>query len=267
MKLTNSNYYTLKNRYLSNSKIGDWLKSKEYFYGRHVTGDIVKKETDALIIGKACDLWLTKSRKAFEKDYIKVARRTKLEGGPIQLTTGQYEEVVAICEAVEREPVYKSFKKGKKQLILQMDKKIGMFEGLCGIPDSVLINKEGKSAIIFDLKTARNIEPRKYYYHAKEYGYFRQQAMYQMLLAHNYGIEKFESYHLVVEKDVDNINKVGIYLLDQVEIDKEMKFLMAVIEDISKEKKFKDKPVTMDDAILLKDPNSFVESEEEGEVW
>lgn len=259
MKLTQKNYYTNKNRYLSNSKISDWLKSKEYFYKRHITGEIVKKETKALFVGKACDLWLTKSRKAFEKKYIQVKRKSKNPPtGIIELSESVYKEIVGICESVEKTTAHKEFKKGRKQVILQMDMKIGLFDGLCGIPDSLHIDKKTGKAIIDDLKTAKNVDKKKYYYHALEYGYFRQQAMYQILLENTLGITDVISRHLVVEKDSDGIYKVKTYILDQEKINEEKKKLWKIIDNIAKEKKFKDPDVSFKDAEVLEDPAKVI---------
>lgn len=251
MKLTKSNYYTTKNRYISNSKINDWLKSKRYFYEKHVVGTREKEETAALIIGKAVDTWLTVSRREFEKQYIRVARRSKDDSKVIQLTEAQYDEVVGICEAVEKHSCYQEFKAAKKQVILQLDKKIGMFPGLCGIPDA--ISQDNK--IIFDLKTSNTIDPKKYYYHAQAYGYYRQQAMYQMLLEKATGVSGITSYHLVVEKDTDKIYKVQTFILDQNIINQEKENLKKILEDIAKEEKFEDPDISFANAILLTNPS------------
>ena len=250
MKLTKSNYYTTKNRYISNSKISDWLKSKRYFYEKHVLGTREKEETAALIIGKAVDTWLTVSRREFEKQYIRVARRSKEDGKIIQLTESQYDEVVGICEAVEKHSCYQEFKNAKKQVILQMDKKIGMFPGICGIPDA--ISQDNK--IIFDLKTSNTIDPKKYFYHAQAFGYFRQQAIYQMLMEETMGATGVISYHLVVEKDPDKIYKVRTFLLDQYIINQEKENVKKILENIGKEEKFEDEDVSFTDAILLTNP-------------
>lgn len=254
MKLNKKNYFTPKNRYLSNSKLGDWLKSKEYFYGRHVTNTIVKPETEALILGKACDIWLTKSRKAFEKEYLRVKRRSSKITGFVQLSERQYDQVVKICESVEKTSAFKEFKKGKKQVILQMDKKIGMFEGLCGIPDVLHFDKKMTSCTIDDLKTAKTVDSKKYHFHCLEYGYYRQQAVYQILIEATYGISKFTSRHLVVEKDSDGIYKVKTFILSQARIEEEKKKVWQILEDIAKEKTFKDKDVSFADAEVIGEP-------------
>ena len=262
MKLTQTNYYTNTNRYLSNSKISDYLKSKKFFYKKHVIGSEESKETPALIIGKAVDLWLTKGRSFFEYGYIRVARKSsKIDPKLIQLTEREYDEVVGICEAVEKTSAYKKLKGYKKQQILQYDFKddIGkennnLFQGLCGIPDFNKIDKEG-NCIIVDLKTSRTIDKKKYYYHCLEFDYFRQQAMYQKLLRELHPeIKTIESRHLVVEKDPDGIFKVKTFKLKQSEIDNEYDKLIDSILDIRRESKWEDEDATWDNMEELRDP-------------
>lgn len=255
MKLTHTNYFTNANRYLSNSKISDYLKSKEFFYRKHILGTVEKKETPALIIGKAVDLWLTKSRQHFEKLYIRMEKKnSKLDAKLIQLTAREYDEVVGICEAVEKTKAYKQIKKYKKQQILQHEEKIGLFDGLCGVPDFYKIDELG-NCIIVDLKTSVTNDTKKYFYHAKDYGYFRQQAMYQMLLKMIHPeINSIESRHIVVEKDPDKIYKVKTFRLDQDEINKCLEKVFEIIEEIKAEKKWKDKDTTWEDMEELSDP-------------
>ena len=69
MKLTHNNYFTTENNYLSNSKIRDFLKDPDYFYKRHVTGEITFEPTPSMKIGSAVDLYLTGSPAAFRKAY------------------------------------------------------------------------------------------------------------------------------------------------------------------------------------------------------
>ena len=262
MKLTAKNYFTNKNRYLSNSKVGDWLKDKRFFYEKHILGTVPNKESDPLIIGKAVDMWLTGSRLQFEKNYIKVARRSKDVDGPIQLTTLQYDEIVGLCESVERTSAFKETKGFKKQVILQQDIELGLFSGLCGIPDWIRV--KDNVCYIRDLKTSRTINPIKYYYHSLDYGYFRQQAMYQMIAKATWpDINKFISEHIVVEKDPDKIYKVAVFKLDQNIIDKEKENLKGIITDITKEKKFEREDVSFKDAPTLTDPRVALASEDE----
>ena len=76
-KLTKRTYFTAKNKYISNSKIGDWLKDKRFFYEKHVLGTVEKKDSAAFRIGSAVDTFVTVGEKQFHEKYIPVARRSK----------------------------------------------------------------------------------------------------------------------------------------------------------------------------------------------
>lgn len=258
LKLTKLNYFTNKNNYISNSKLSDYKKSPRYFYELHVLGTRTKEESDALIIGKAVDCWLTGGGRAeFEKRYIKVARRSKdPQGLMIELTSSAYDDVVAMCEAVEQTAAYKELKGFKTQQILQWDKPIGkLFAGICGIPDWIKIDKKNMSCEITDLKTARTISRDRYYYHAVEFSYFRQQALYQMLVEYNTGIKEFVSKHLVVEKDSDKIFNTATFILDQNIIEDEKTEIKRLLAEIAIRDDFTNDIVSFKTAILLTNPS------------
>lgn len=252
MKLTKSNYFTIRNKYITNSKITDWFKDKNYLYRKHVLGEVPEKITDAMLIGKAVDLWLTDSEKAFREKFIKVSRRN-LQDPPkdyYELPISQYEKVEVMCQKIQQQKIFKQLKGFHKQKILQTDMPLGLFEGYAGIPDWFKI--KDKTAIIVDLKTAPSIVPAKYYYHCLDYNYFRQQAMYQILVKDNFKeVEEFISYHIVFEKDTDDIFDVGIFVLDQERIEKEKQIINAVLFDISNERKFLPKDISFADALPL----------------
>lgn len=252
IQLTEDNYY-LPNKYLTNSKIRDWLKSKHYFYQKHIEGSIPKKTTDAMLRGSAVDCWLTEGRDVFDAKYIPVARRN-LKNPPdthTELTLSLYEDVVAICERVESLTAYKELEGFDAQVIYQHDTSIGIFDGLAGKPDWVKIN--GNHAIIVDLKTASTIEPSKYLYHCFDYDYFRAQAMYQNLLKVNHPeVETIESYHFVVEVDPDNIFNAKVFKLNQEQIEQEKDWLADFIaNEVANETEFKKSDVSFSNAIEI----------------
>lgn len=267
MKLTKRNYFTIRNKYITNSKITDWLKDKNYFYRKHVLGEIPQKVTDSMVIGKAVDTWLTEGEKKFRDNFIAVTRRN-LSNPPddyTELPMNQYAMVEKICRRVEQIQAFKELKGFKKQKILQYDMDLGIFEGIAGIPDWYKI-VDNELGIIVDLKTAPSIIPIRYYRHCYDYGYFRQQAMYQMLLEYTANIKKFESYHIVVEKDPDEIFDVAIFKLNQNIIEDKKKEINQILADIKKERRFLPKNISFADAIdlgnsyeTIQAPEGFVE--------
>ena len=230
-----------KNRFLSNSKLGDYLKCPAYFRRKHILFTVADKRTDAMLVGSAVDTWLTESKEAFEKKYICVTRRNLKNPSDeyVELNFTQYNQVVAICRAVEATSAYQEVRHHTAQQELYEHFPIGEhFKGLCGIPDWFKV--EGDLCVITDLKTSFNSDPAKYFYTCLEHNYFRQQAMYQRLVkANNPGVKKFVSRHLVAEKDEDGINRVRAFILDQEMIDIEKEIIDITIEKIANDREFK----------------------------
>lgn len=254
LKLTEANYYTRENMFITNSKIGDYLKDKAWFYKKHVLGIIEQGKSEALVIGSAVDCILTEGWDAFKGRYKPVARRNLKEPpvGYTELSETQYDQIVAMCERVMQQRAFKELAGFQTQKILQYDMPLGMFYGIAGKPDWFIV--DGKRAIIRDLKTSATIDPNKYYYHSLRYGYFRQQAMYQILLEKNYGIKQFVSEHLTVEKDPDGVFNCQTFRLDQEIIEKEKQFIMDVLWELSNEKEFLSNNVSFETPCLLGHP-------------
>lgn len=255
MKLTKNNYYTV-NPYLTNSKITDWLKDKNYFYRKHVLGEIVSEPTDAMIIGSATDCWLTESEEKFRKLYVPVARRNLKNPpkGHTEVSQTMFEQIEAMSRRVEDTTFYKEVKRKKftSQKILQYDVDLGKhFKGIAGIPDWFKVDKKKKQAVIVDLKTASSIDPYKYHFHCEEYGYYRQQAMYRILLRKLYGVVKIENYHLVIGKDSDKIYSVEAFRMGDERLNEEEKLIKSTLEEIAQETEFAPKDVSFNTAIEI----------------
>ena len=253
MKLTKANYFTSKNKYLSNSKINDWLKDKEYFYKRHISNEIDKEETPSLRLGKAVDYYVFDGPAKFAKKYKMVARRSKEpEKRIIELPTAEYQEVIEMGQKINRQDAMKEVKKWyKTQVILQNDLDLGHFTGICGILDALYIDKNKEKAIIMDLKTSKEILPKKYFWHCIKYNYIRQLAMYSILVEKNYGITDIEYQHLVMEKDPDGIYNCQTFVFEKDLIKKEVENIWKLLEEIKRETKFLPRNVGWKDAVMI----------------
>lgn len=274
MQLTHQNYFTMENKYLSNSKIGDYLKCPNYFYRKDIKGEIKSDATKALVTGSAVDELLTDIKNVTDGKYAvrqfngttkegKIEKQELLDQGKTILTQAEYDEIMGVAIAVSETTAYKELSTHKTQEILQVERKIGEhFLGLCGIPDFYIIHENGLCEIT-DLKTSRVTDKDKYYYHCLQFGYFRQQAFYQMLLKELHPeITRFESRHLVAGKEKD-IYSVHAFILDQIEIERAKKDLERIIEEIDYEKEFRKADAYWDTAPLLQRPNKYNYEDEE----
>lgn len=250
-KLDTNNYFTLDNRAISNSRVGDWLKCKNYFKRKHIDGTIDFKKTSAMVTGTVVDEFLTADK--ITGNYVIGDRRKKEFRDLTDVTVvseKQYNEMMDLAIAVEETKAYKDLKDYKTQEILQVPADLGpYFDSLAGIPDFYNIEKD--KCIIVDLKTSQTVEPYLYAKHAEALGYYRQQAMYQLLLASKYpDIKKFESRHLVVDKTKDIYN-VSTFVIDQWKIEVEKRNLIEIFKEIKEERDFAKKEATWENAITI----------------
>jgi hypothetical protein len=255
MKLDHSNYHSLKNRYLTNSRINDWNKCHRFFQDRHITGKrsgIVM--TDALRIGKAVDTLIFFGKDEFLKNFIAVSRRSfkKPPENIIELTEKQFDDVLGMGEVLKRQPAMIECANHETQKIITLDMPIGEhFIGLSAIPDAIQI-KDGVCTLS-DLKTAWEADDHKYHWKCMTLGYYRQFAVMTIILRKiNPEIKSFVYRHIGCEKDRDGIfNPFAFYLANErVEY-----FVDDVLENIipaiAAEKDFKPKEVSWDKAITI----------------
>ena len=249
MKLTKQNYFTKENQYISNSKLKNWLKDKNYFYRKHILCELSDTETQPLRLGHAIDCWLTEGKEVFDKKYIAVSRRN-LKNPPknyIELSNGEYETVCNICKIAEKQDAYKDLKNYTAQEILQDDDL-----QICGIPDWYYYDKKTKQCIIVDLKTTQSINPIKYHYQSLDLNYYTAQAFYQILLKKKYpDIKEFISKHFVIEKDTEKTYPCQTFILNQERIELEKNFILEEIKKIKKEKDFAPKNIGWEDSIEI----------------
>lgn len=254
-------YFKTNNRVLTRSRLTDYIKCPNFFYRKHITGEIKKEEKKAFAIGSAVDELLTTMSNMDKYVVISGDGRTKEvkeqrqlaeEAGLIVLSEDDYNTILGLANAIEATTAWQDLKKkGEFQALVAMDIKIGEhFDHLAGLPDHLLI--EGDTCFISDLKTSMTIDKNKYYYHCKEYGYFLQAALYRFIIGVNHPeIKKFVNQHIVVEKAKD-LWRVQCFELPQEEVDKAMAIIKETIVAIENDKDFKKKDATWGDSILLK---------------
>lgn len=251
--LTADNYHSLDNRYLTNSRIGDFLKCHRFFYERHISGSRPNiANTDALKVGKAVDTLIFDGEGVFRKNFIAVTRRS-IKNPPTsvtELTEKQFEDVLAMGEVLKRQPAIIDLKNHTKQDIITMDMDLGEhFCGLAAMPDWWIINDN--AVVITDLKTSYETNENKYHYKCRDFGYYRQLAVMKIIIKHNNpGVTEFFTYrHVGIEKDKDGIfNPFAFYLANE-QIDAcEEDIMNNILPAIKAEKEFLPKSVEWKDA-------------------
>lgn len=265
--LNKNNYFSLENRAITNSRLGDWLRGKQYFKKKHIDGTLDFKKTNAMVVGSVVDDLLTQDD--IKANYVVGDKRLKEFKNREDVTVISqimYDEMMGLAIAVEETSAFKDLKDYRKQIIFQFARDLGPhFDSIAGIPDFFKIEydnlPEGKKArvIIVDLKTSTTIDPWMYTKHADGLGYYRQQAFYQILigmqLIEDGKLEfmdeiEFISRHLVVEKTRD-IYDVGTFNIDQDHIDFEKENIFALLEEVGKETEFKKKDTTWAEAVTI----------------
>ena len=162
----------------------------------------------------------------------------------MQLNDTMYSKIMDIVDGVKRQEIWQDLKKRewKKQVVLQHNKM-----GICGMIDFLKI--DGKHATIVDLKTANNAEPKKYFYHCLDYGYFLQMAFYRTLVGLNYPeVSSFDCYHLTVEKELYNCS---LFKFDSRLIDGWVQVMCNTLEEMKQTTDFSPKSVGWQDEILI----------------
>lgn len=265
-QLDDTTYFAVNNGYLTSSKLKSYMQDPYFFYRRHILGDLPFEKTPSMKIGSAVDCWLTESRAAFigkyEQKVLKsedklVYESQKTMDDEYLLTETEMSKVHAICEACERTSLWQEIKADKAwvfQAILRLDKKGGMgkfFKGVSGKPDAYKISEDCTKATIIDIKTANDINPRRFAYICADYGYYFQQAYYQSLLqAINPKIKEVTSYLLALETD-SYLNRVAFFKLNQTTIDIEKVNIARLLSEISQITEFKPTDTTWDDLVEI----------------
>jgi len=126
-----------------------------------------------------------------------------------------------------------------------------------GLLDCLVIDNENKSIEIFDLKTSAVMamkSSRSYYFHCLEYRYMAQLASYKHLVQLAYPDYKISCYHITIGSG--DYYPVKIWKFDDEIIDREWPFTEMIIEQIKNCTDWTDYIPTMENAILLTEPES-----------
>lgn len=257
MKLTEKTYHSIKNRYITNSRIGDFLECKKRFHDKHVSGIYVADPTGPMILGSAVDSIVTGSMAKFNKLFYTADLRKKDEfeqPGKTRLTKQAYEDAINIANKLLSQSAIKELKKHRSQVILTHDTKIGdHFDGYAAMLDWLGFDPSGETAYITDLKTGGLPTAKQWYYKCIDFGYFRQAGMFALLVKFNFpNVKNIIFRHICVEKDSDAIYNCYTYIIDSYTVDVEMNKILSIYTPmIAAEKEFSANDAKWNEAVTV----------------
>lgn len=260
IKLTEKNYYDKGTKALTCSKMKDYSLCPNYFYRKHIIGELVEDPSDSFIIGSMVDEILTSKSRTIGNRFEIVSVRSKgakevaAEMGKTLVLNSQFEEACSMADAALETEAWQYIKsKGKFQAILQVEMFLGKhFESLAGKPDVWWKENNGKTGIIVDLKTAVSADHRSFYYRAMDYHYHWQQANYRHLLSIlNPMVREWKCYNFVIGKDKLHTCNLFQYTEDQLALAENQ--LMSVMNKIKFDTEFKKADVTFNNPIRFGD--------------
>ena len=262
VKLTHKNYYSPSNTALSNSKVGDYLRSPSYFFKRHILHSLDFEKTASVKVGQIVDAILSKGSIPFQVQVRKMDNAELFESqksmDPDNLCTqDQMEEGIARAGAVMSEPIYSEYgKKTEFQKILQWKLPVKGKKrpiDICGMIDALTI--DGTTAYIDDFKSVSEMKvssPQRWLDNCLKMGYHRQMGAYGFMLKKmKPKLTSIICRHIVVTKHADSLYKVYPFILGKELLQFGLKQFLSTIEKIVNDTTFKDPPVTWDTASVI----------------
>lgn len=249
IKLTHRNYFTKKNTAISNSKVGDYLKSKEYYKAKHIDHTVEFNVTPSMKIGSMVDEALTKGKigaikrkyhvKVLKKDDPQAYERNKKVSDDHLVTQLEYDKAVAMSKKVLKSDLYKWYTDNATmmQVILQ-DKVDGV--DVCGVADAVTV--VGDTVYLDDWKTSTlsSMEsPKKWLWKCQDFGYLRQISHYRNMLSKTWGDKEIVCRHIVISND-SMYPQVKIFQFNNEDLIDAYEEFKRVVHMISTETEWKD---------------------------
>lgn len=272
-KITRDNYYTSENECISNSKVSDFLKSKEYYLKKHILRTIVEEPTDAMKLGQMVDCAVSSGDigEMRKKYVVKVLKKDDPEGYAEQknmspeflVTEALMEKAVEMSEAVMREPFYKWYKEVKttwQQPLIGQIVDGARIIPVCGMPDAIATAENG-TFYIDDLKTSALSHlrsPETWYWHCRDMGYLRQQAIYKYLLQQQFPSAKIICRHIVISSQKNGRYAIKLFATpDELLVPAFYDFGVAAISIVTEKDNphaWEDEPITWSSAVMLSEP-------------
>lgn len=281
IELNQLNYYTPANTCISNSKVSDFLLSREYYFKRHISRELDFKATVPIKIGRIVDAVFSQEKipymvKVLKRDDPDLFEIQKTMDDDLFVTEAQMEEGLMRGQAITREPFYQEYLKNgaKFQPILQAEIRwpdVASAIQICGMAD--VISEDDEHFYIDDCKSVSPMKLKSaahWYWNCIEMGYDRQMGAYAGM-AQEMGLnngKKIVCRHVVVTKERDGVYKVRLFVLPEEMWDRGgQKFVKGVVA-LAAEKNWIDPPLNWNDAEVLGPGNKpdYDEEEDDSEL-
>jgi len=245
-KLTPKTYFSKKNTALSNSKINDFLKSKNYFYRKHILHTVTRKNTPNMKIGSTVDAIVSGTTpeytcKVLKRDNPELFEEQKGMDPDFFITESQMEEALAHAQNIMKTPAYKWYKKNKAkfQVVLQGEytTESGNVLPLCGMADVIVSSIKG-TVYIDDFKVVSYMKlttPDKWKFNCYDFGYFRQLAFYAYLYKQSTKDQRnIVCRHMVSTKVDEDLYKVYLFTIGDDILEQAFEEIEQSLEKIDK---------------------------------
>jgi len=265
--LTRETYYDPRRLHISNSHVSDFLKSRAYYYKKHIAKTMKPKVSVPMKIGRIVDSCITGEKipydvKVLKRDDPDLFEAQKDMPDDVFVSRDQMETARGLANAIKGAEFFKEYcnRRTEFQFLLSgnIDKTL-----ICGLADIVSYDAETTTFYIDDIKTSAAYavkSPTKWFFHAQDFGYCRQLAAYRMMLREiNAPLANAElkivCRHIVASKIEDDLYQVKLFILSDAVLDQaEREFIAGVraIQDAMDKNKWEDEPLTWNKAEELK---------------
>lgn len=258
IKLTSKNYFSIENTAISSTKCKDFLKSKEMYYHRYVEGNLPSDDSPSIMMGRILDkiMWQmtayhfyrTYRKSVRKKDNAEEFEKQKGLADRRVLSPAMYDAIEGMAKKLLRAPFLEFYrdKKNKafKQIILTQPAE---YEGVkfdtCGMLDRFTIS--GDVGYISDLKTssyAKMKNPKGWYYHCLNYGYFIQMSVYKWLVEQTYPeLKEIKCNHIVIGTSRADLYPIKLYNIPSSLLVEPLKLFFQTAKSITIEEEWLDK--------------------------
>lgn len=281
MILTFENYHSPENTCITNSKVGDFLKSKAYYREKHVARTLVEEPSTSMLVGSIADavfsgidpdsLFVTGSRRKPSK--VTEARddgSATIELDPRTVVTpAVYQKGVDIGRFLVAQDFYRWYNDPahpgrrtvfQKPLSGRIVREAGgerLAVPIAAMPDALTFDQEDEVPTVYvdDLKTARNWDmatPEHWHRKCAAFGYYRQLAVMGQLAAEKYkAARRFVFRHVVVGTTKEGTWKVRLFVVPQEFLEPAWSQFSTAAFAIATETEWKDPAIGWDKAVEL----------------